>query len=114
MAAGIVVARLAVEYQAPLVYSGEPLCVEISVRELRSASFTLDYVLHSGLSLAAPVAVMAETLMVPYNVAVGRPRRLSDAERDFLAGWRAQGRAGAGDARPKPGSDEIGTRGKSA
>jgi acyl-CoA thioester hydrolase len=114
MTRGLVVARLAVEYRAPLVFSGAPLRVEISVRELRSAAFTLDYVIHSGPTAAAPIAVTAETLMVPYDVALGRPRRLTDAERDFLAGWRAQGGVRSQEKRPRPEAEEDGTRGKSA
>jgi acyl-CoA thioester hydrolase len=61
------------------------------VRELRSASFTLDYAVRNGRGEGSTVVTTAETLMVPYNVAAGRPRRLSDDERDFLAGWRAGG-----------------------
>jgi acyl-CoA thioester hydrolase len=114
MAQGIVVARLAVDYQAPLVFSGEPLRVEISVRELRSASFTLDYVIRSGFPVTAPAAVTAETLMVPYNLSLGRPRRLTEAERDFLAGWRSQEAAGVKDGRSRPGPDAAATRGQSA
>jgi acyl-CoA thioester hydrolase len=108
------VARLAVDYQAPLAFSGEPLRVEISVRELRAASFTLDYVIRSGFPVTAPVAVTAETLMVPYNLSVGRPRRLTEAERDFLASWRAQEAASVKDGQPRPGPDAAATRGKSA
>jgi acyl-CoA thioester hydrolase len=114
MARGIVVVRLTVDYQAPLVFSGEPLCVEISVRELRSASFTLDYIVHSGPSLTAPVAVTAETLLVPYNTTMARPRRLTDTERDFLAGWRAQGDAGTKDGAARRGPDATVRTGKSA
>jgi acyl-CoA thioester hydrolase len=63
--------------------------VEISVRELRSASFTLDYTVHSGRDEKGAVVATAETLMVPYNLQSARPRRLTEAERDFLAGYRA-------------------------
>jgi acyl-CoA thioester hydrolase len=94
MAAGVVVAKLSVDYLAPLVANGEDVLVEMSVRELRSASFTLDYVVRDGRAQDSAVVTTAETLMVPYNVAAGRPRRLTDAERDFLAGWRAGGSGG--------------------
>lgn len=88
---GVVVARLVVDYLAPLLYTGDDVVVEMSVRELKSASFTLDYALRSGRQEGSPVVTRAETLMVPYDVAAGRPRRLLEAERDFLAGWRAGG-----------------------
>ncbi|MEU7525049.1 thioesterase family protein [Saccharothrix sp. NPDC042600] len=91
MAEGVVVARLVVDYLAPLVFTGDEIVVEMSVRELKSASFTLDYTVRNGRREGSPVVATAETLMVPYNLTAGRPRRLSEAERDFLAGWRAGG-----------------------
>jgi acyl-CoA thioester hydrolase len=94
MAGGMVVARLVVDYHVPLIANGGGVLVEISVRTLKAASFTLDYVVHSGRSESDAVVATAETLMVPYNLETGRPRRLVEAERDFLAGYRA----GAGSA----------------
>lgn len=89
MADGMVVARLVVDYHAPLVADGTPARVEIAVRELRAASFILDYSVHSGRRGSDAVVATAETLMVPYDLATKRPRRLTDAERDFLAGYHA-------------------------
>ncbi len=89
MAAGMVVARLVVDYHTPLVASGNSIRVEIVVRELRAASFTLDYTVYNGRRSSDAVVATAETLLVPYDVEATRPRRLSDAERDFLAGYRA-------------------------
>jgi acyl-CoA thioester hydrolase len=94
MAGGMVVARLVVDYHVPLVANGNSVRVDITVRTLKAASFTLDYVVHSGRSADDGVVATAETLMVPYNLESGRPRRLVEAERDFLAGYRA----GAGSA----------------
>ena len=91
MAEGMVVARLVVDYLAPIVFTGEEIMVEMSVRELKSASFTLDYVVRGGRETGSPVVTKAETLMAPYNLTTARPRRLTEAERDFLAGWRAGG-----------------------
>jgi acyl-CoA thioester hydrolase len=91
MAKGLVVARLVVDYLAPLVFTGDEIVVEMSVRELKSASFTLDYTVRDGRQEGSAVVTTAETLMVPYNLTAGRPRRLLEAERDFLAGWRAGG-----------------------
>jgi acyl-CoA thioester hydrolase len=92
MAAGMVVARLVVDYHAPLVADGTVVRIEIAVRELRAASFTLDYTVYSGRRTTDAVVTTAETLLVPYDVDKGRPRRLTDAERDFLAGFRAGAR----------------------
>ena len=91
MANGVVVARLVVDYHTPLVVDGASVRVEIVVRELRAASFTLDYTIHSGRRESDAVVATAETMLVPYNREAGRPRRLTDAERDFLAGYRAGG-----------------------
>jgi acyl-CoA thioester hydrolase len=89
MADGMVVARLVVDYHSPLIVDGTSVRVEVSVRELRAASFTLDYKLHNGRRESDAVVATAETLMVPYDLEAARPRRLTDAERDFLAGYRA-------------------------
>ncbi|WP_460393310.1 acyl-CoA thioesterase [Actinophytocola sediminis] len=89
LAKGVVVARIVVDYHAPLVANGKPIRVALSVREMRNAMFTMDYEVHSGPSESDPVAVTAETLLVPYDLASGRPRRMSEAEKDFLAAWRS-------------------------
>jgi len=64
---GMVVARLSVDYHTPLVFTGAEVRVEISVRELRAASFTLDYAVRAGVESKSPVAAAAETMMVPYD-----------------------------------------------
>lgn len=89
MARGMVVARLAVDYTRQLVVDGGRVRVEISVRELRAASFTMDYTVSSGRNSDMHVVATAETLLVPYNLDGEHPRRLTETERDFLAGWRA-------------------------
>ncbi|RCW45115.1 acyl-CoA thioester hydrolase [Halopolyspora algeriensis] len=85
MAEGMVVARVVIDYHAPLVYRAGAIQVRMSVRDLRAASFVIDYTATAG--DAASVAT-AETLMVPYDLAAGRPRRLTDGEREFLAEWQ--------------------------
>jgi acyl-CoA thioester hydrolase len=89
IAKGVVVARIVVDYHAPLVAGGNPFRVALSVREMRHAAFTMDYEVHSGPSASDSVAVTAETLLVPYDLDSGRPRRMSEAEKDFLAAWRS-------------------------
>jgi acyl-CoA thioester hydrolase len=91
MARGMVVARLVVDYHSPLVANGTTFRVAMAVREMRNASFTLDYEVHSGPLETDPVAATAQTMLVPYDVATGRPRRLSEPERDFLAAYRTGG-----------------------
>lgn len=81
---GIVVVRLEVAYKAPIVVSGQQLRVDIDLTELRAASFTLAYRVHTGPAAGDPVAVTAETVLAPYDTAALRPRRLSPAESEFL------------------------------
>jgi len=95
IAKGVVVARIVVDYHAPLVADGGTVRVAVSLREMRHASFTLDYEVHSGPTADDPVAVTAETMLVPYDLGSNRPRRMSEAERDFLAAWRSNGSSGA-------------------
>lgn len=90
LAAGVVVVELSVRYRQPLVYSASPVQVRLWVSELLAASFTLDYV------VAGPVgdAVTARTQLAAYDTAAQRPRRLTPAEREFLAGFRDGGSGG--------------------
>jgi acyl-CoA thioester hydrolase len=92
MLAGMVVAKLSVEYLRPLTFNGTDFRVEMSVRELGAASFRLDYLVRGGPDENSPVTTKAETLMVPVNLAVGYPRELTDAERGFLARWSREPR----------------------
>lgn len=83
-ARGMVVVRLRVDYRRPIVVDGRDVRVEITMSELRHASFTLDYVLRCGPDDNDAVAVTASTVLAPYDVAGGRPRRLTEEERVFL------------------------------
>ncbi|PXY28377.1 acyl-CoA thioesterase [Prauserella muralis] len=83
-AKGIVVVRLSVDYRSPVVVDGRDVRVEITLSELRHASFTLSYTVHNGPSGSDPVAVTARTTLAPYDVGGSRPRRLTATEREFL------------------------------
>lgn len=85
MAEGMVVARVAIDYHAPLAFDVGPLQVFLSVRNLRAASFVMDYSAYAHESTAV---ASAETLLVPYDVGSRRPRRLAEDERSFLAEWQ--------------------------
>ena len=83
-ASGLLVAGLHVDYKRQLPWRAEPLRVEITVRDLRAASFTLDYVLRDGSGADDPVAVTAWTSMALYDLDAQRVRRLTGDERDYL------------------------------
>ncbi|NHD18411.1 MULTISPECIES: acyl-CoA thioesterase [Actinopolyspora] len=84
MADGMVVARLTVDYRSPVDYRMGHVQVRMSVRELRRASFVVDYAVAAG---GTDSVATAETLMVPYDLTAGRPRRLTEGEFSFLEEW---------------------------
>jgi len=75
---GIVIARHEIDYLRQ-VDSG-PVRIEMWISQLRAAAFTVSYELYDQDVLAG----RAKSVCVPYNLAEGYPRRLSEAERDFL------------------------------
>jgi acyl-CoA thioester hydrolase len=82
---GIVIARHEVDYLKPVDY-GDPVRIEMWISELRVAAFTVSYELFDDDVLAG----RARSVCVPYNLEQGFPRRLSDAERDFLKPYVAE------------------------
>ena len=77
---GTVVARHEIDYKRPLVYRAEPVRIEIWVTEIRNASFTVAYEVKDG----DQVYATARTILVPYDLAESRPRRLTRAERGYV------------------------------
>jgi acyl-CoA thioester hydrolase len=80
---GTVVAEHEIKYRLPVVYSPQPLDVQIWVSDVRAAAFTCHYELldHGRL------AVTGRTLLVPFDFSINRPRRLTPDEKEFLARW---------------------------
>jgi acyl-CoA thioester hydrolase len=76
---GIVIARHEIDYLKPVDY-GHPVRIEMWISQLRAASFTVSYELFDEGTLASK----AKSVCVPYNLTEGFPRRLSEAEREFL------------------------------
>jgi acyl-CoA thioester hydrolase len=76
---GIVIARHEIDYLRPVDY-GDPVRIEMWISELRVAAFTVSYELFDNDMLAS----RARSVCVPYNLEQGYPRRLTDAEREFL------------------------------
>lgn len=84
LASGVVVARHEIDYKYPLVFRPDPVPIDLWVTELGTSSFTIGYEIKDD---DGPVYVSASTVMVPYDVQAGRPRRVSDAERDALSAF---------------------------
>jgi acyl-CoA thioester hydrolase len=81
---GVVVSRHEVDYLRPVDYT-DPVHIEMWIEEIRFSRFTIAYELFDGTNLAS----RAKTICVPFDLAAGRPRRMSDAEREFLEPWQA-------------------------
>lgn len=86
---GLLVVGLEVEYRRQIPYRSQPLRVTMGVHTLRAATFTIDYEMHDGPGETDPVGVSARTRMALFDLAAQRPRRVTAAERVFLARWSA-------------------------
>jgi acyl-CoA thioester hydrolase len=80
---GTVVAQHQITYKLPVVYSPQPLDVQIWVSDVRAAAFTCHYDLLDHERLA----VTGSTLLVPFDFSINRPRRLTTDEKEFLGRW---------------------------
>ncbi len=81
LSSGVVVARHEIDYKAPLVFRPEPVAIDVWVARLSNSSFELRYQI---LDDDGPVYAEAATVLVPFDIARGRPRRVSDEERAAL------------------------------
>ena len=79
---GVVISRHEVDYLRPVDY-GDPVRIELWVSEVRPSRFTVAYELIDR----EVVASRALSVCVPFNLEGQYPRRLSEAERAFLADW---------------------------
>jgi acyl-CoA thioester hydrolase len=81
MRRGLVVASHDIQYKRAVVYDAQPLQVQIWVSTVRAASFRCHYELFDHEQLA----VTGSTVLVPFDFALNRPRRLTAEEREFLS-----------------------------
>ncbi|MFJ9518708.1 acyl-CoA thioesterase [Kitasatospora sp. NPDC101801] len=85
-AGGSVVARHEIDYKLPLVHRPEPVTIETWVTKIGGASLTVDYeIKDTAEDGTETVYVRASTVVVPYDLAAARPRRISPVEREFLS-----------------------------
>jgi acyl-CoA thioester hydrolase len=81
---GSVVARHEIDYKRQLVHRHKPVDIELWVTEIRAASFTITYEVKDP----EQVYVRASTVIVPFDFATQRPRRITAEERAFLEEYR--------------------------
>lgn len=81
---GSVVARHEIDYKRQLVHRHRPVDIELWITRIRAASFTIAYEVKDG----DQVYVSASTVIVPFDFAAQRPRRITDEEREFLEEYR--------------------------
>jgi acyl-CoA thioester hydrolase len=77
---GVLVARHEIEYKRPLVYHPRGVDIALWVGAIKAASFEIRYEVHDENVLFARAA----SVLVPYDLAAERPRRITAEERSFL------------------------------
>jgi len=82
---GVVVVRHEIDYLRPIDYQPDPVRIDTWLVELRNGSFQVGYEMfdHDG----GEIVARARTLLAPYDLTAGRPRRLTDVEKAFLSRW---------------------------
>ena len=80
---GLIVAAHDIAYKRQVVYSSQPLQVDVWVTDVRAATFLCRYELFDH----GRLAVTGSTKIVPFDFALERPRRLTPEEKEFLARW---------------------------
>ncbi|GAA2469939.1 acyl-CoA thioesterase [Streptomyces sp. NPDC059506] len=88
---GSVVAHHEIDYLRPLVHRHEPVTVETWVTGIGAAKLTLAYEVKDE----DTVYVRASTVMVPFDFAANRPRRITPVEREFLEEYMDEEREAA-------------------
>lgn len=78
---GVVVVSHAIEYLSPIEYADGPVEVSLGISQLGASRFEVAYSLGQGGALKA----RARTVLCPFDFEAQRPRRLTPAERAYLA-----------------------------
>ena len=84
VAAGILVASSEIKYVRPLLHRHTPVPIDVWVTRIGAASFALAYEVRDD---DGTVYARAASVMVPYDFAKERPRRLTADEKSWLAAY---------------------------
>lgn len=87
LAEGVLVVRAEIDYKRAMLFRQDPYPIEMWVSRIGGASFTISY------EIADPddghgkrlLYGRASTVLAPVDLDTGRPRRLTDIERDVLS-----------------------------
>ena len=83
---GVLVVRAEIDYRRVMVFRQEPYPIEMWVSKIGGASFTISYEIADPAPDGGKRVVYgrASTVLAPVDLVTGRPRRLTDIERDVL------------------------------
>jgi acyl-CoA thioester hydrolase len=87
----LLVARSEIEHLEPLLYRVAPVTVDLWVTRIGAADFDMSYQVldpAKGEEATDTVYAQAETMLVVFDPASGRPRRITGPEKLRLEGWR--------------------------
>jgi len=87
---GLLVARSEIEYLQPLVFRTAPVAIDLWVTQLAAASFEMGYEVldEAGTDGGRPhIYARASSTLVTFDLALHRPRRMTDEERARLETW---------------------------
>jgi len=80
---GSVVVRHEIDYKGQLVHRRGPVEIESWVSGLRASTVVISYLVKDG----DRICVSARTVLAPFDFKARRPRRLTEAETAFFAGY---------------------------
>ncbi len=80
LAEGVVVARHEIDYRRALEYHPKGIDIDVCVEQITGGKFVLGYRVYDD----ATVYAEAKSVLVPFDLEAGRPRRVSEEERAFL------------------------------
>ena len=88
---GIVVVEHQIRYRRQVPFSPVPLRARLWVHEVKAAYYVTAYELWNDSGEQPELAATATTKLAPINFDTGRPRRFTDAERDYLLSFEPPG-----------------------
>jgi acyl-CoA thioester hydrolase len=84
LADGVLVVRAEIDYRRVMVFRQESYPIEMWVSRIGGASFTIGYEIAEDDDGNRVVYGTASTVLAPVDLATGRPRRLTEIEREIL------------------------------